>query len=193
MKKVSFSTVIRKEGINPYVDPPLGTGSKLSGKKGVIPVKVILGPSTAPTPRLRGTGRAGRGTQIFHANLKPLGPKRTKAAPGIHHRLYLHGIMRKAVGKDVGDRIDVVLQLDLKPPVVPMNPALAGEFKKDPKAKGVFGGLSPSHQKELNRYLNHLKSPETLQRNIDKVMGYLRKSRATWFGKKKPVRLLKGH
>jgi hypothetical protein len=115
----------------------------------------------------------------------PLGLKRTKGAPGTHHRLYLHGLMRKAVGKDVGDRIGVVLQLDLKPPVVPMNPALANELKKDPKAKVVFAGLSPSHQKELNRYLNHLKSSEALQRNVDKVMGYLRKSQARWFGKKK--------
>jgi hypothetical protein len=170
VKKVSFQAVIKIEGINPYVDPPLGTGAKLGGKKGVVPVKVWL--NSLP----------------FRANLMPLGLKRTKAAPGTHHRLYLHGMMRKAVGKDVGDRVKVLLQLDLKPPVVPMNRALAVELKKDPKAKRVFEGLSPSHQKELNRYLNHLKSPETLQRNIDKVMGYLRKSRATWFGKKKPVR-----
>jgi len=169
LKKVSFSGRIQKEGINPYLDLPLGAGAKLGGKKAVIPVKVWLD------------------AHLFRANLMPLGPKRTQAAPGIHHRLYLHGIMRKTVGKDVGDRIGVVLQLDLKPPVVPMNPALAKELKKDSRAKAVFEGLSPSHQKELKRYLNHLKSPEALQRNIDKVMGYLRKSQATWFGKKKPV------
>jgi hypothetical protein len=170
LKKVSFSALIQKEGINPYVDPPLGTGVKLGGKRGVIPVKVWLD------------------SRAFRANLMPLRPKRTQAAPGIHHRLYLHGIMRKAVGKDVGHRIRVVLQLDLKPPVVPVNPALAGELKKDPKAKRIFEGLSPSHQKELKRYLNHLKSAEALKRNIDKVMGYLRKSQATWFGKKKQKR-----
>jgi len=166
MKKVLFQAVIRKEGINPYVDPPLGTGGKL-GKRGVIPVKVLL------------DGKA------FQANLMPLGAKRTKAAPGRHHRLYLHGFMRKTVGKDTGDRIKVVLELDSKPRVEPMNPALSRALKKDAKAKKVFEGLSPSHQKELKRYLNHLKSPEALQRNVDKVMGYLRKSQARWFGKKK--------
>jgi hypothetical protein len=171
LKKVSFSALVQKEGINPYVDPPLGTGAKLDGKKGVIPVKVWLD------------------SHPFRANLMPLGPKRTRAAPGIHHRLYLHGIMRKSVGKDVGDRISVVLELDLRPPAVPMNPRLAGELKKDPQAKAVFESLSPSHQKELKRYLNQLKSPEALQRNIDKVMGYLRKSQAAWFGKKKLVSL----
>jgi hypothetical protein len=170
LKKVSFYARIQKEGINPYVDPPLRTGAKLGGEKAVIPVKVWLD------------------SHPFRANLMPLGPKRTQAAPGIHHRLYLHGIMRKTIGKDVGYRVGVVLQLDLKPPVVPMNTGLAKELKKDSRAKRVFESLSLSHQKELKRYLNHLKSPEALQRNIDKVMGYLRKSQATWFGKKKPIR-----
>ncbi len=172
MKRVSFSAVIRKEGINPYVDPPLGTGEKL-GKRAVIPVKVLL------------DGKA------FQANLMPLGAKRTQAATGRHHRLYLHGVMRRTIGKDVGDRVKVVLRLDLKPRIEPMNPALAQELKKDLKAKKVFEGLSPSHQKELKRYLNHIKSREARQRNVDKVMRYLRQSRVTWFGKKKPNN--KGH
>jgi hypothetical protein len=163
---VRFLAVIRIEGINPYVDPPLGTGEKLGGR-GVVPVKVSL------------DGKP------FHANLMPLGAKRTKAAPGKHHRLYLHGVMRKAIGKDVGDRVKVELAFNAKPRLEPMNPALARKLRKDAKARRVFEGFSPSHRKELNRYLNHLKSKEALERNVDKVMRYLRQSRATWFGKKK--------
>jgi hypothetical protein len=170
MKRVSFSAVIHKEGINPYVDPPLGTGLKIGRGKGVIPVKVLLD------------------GQPFQANLMPLGPQRTKAGPGQHHRLYLNGLMRQAVGKDHRDKIRVVLQLDLKPRVEPMNPALARALKKDPQAQKVFKGLSPSHQKELKRYLNHLKSQEALHRNVGKVMGYLRNAKTRWFGKKKPVK-----
>src|SRR5579864_3281906 len=116
MKKISFRAVIQKEGINPYVDPPLGTGAKLGREKGVVPVKVLLD------------------GQAFSANLMPLGPKRTEAAPGQHHRLYLHGIMRKAIGKDTGDRVRVVLQMDLEPRIEPMNAALGREMKKDPTA-----------------------------------------------------------
>jgi len=168
-KCVSFHAVIRKEGINPYVDPPLGTGKALGVKRGTVPVKVIL---------------EGKN---FQANLVQLGVKRTKAAPGTHHRLYLHGIMRKSVGKETGDRVHIELRRDIRPQMEPMNPGLARAFKKDAKAKTVFEGLSPSRQKELKRYLNNLKSPEALQRNVDKVMGYLRQSRVTWFGKKKPV------
>ena len=90
MKKVSFRAKILKEGINPYVDPPLGTAQSLGRPGGVVPVNVLL------------EGKS------FQANLMPLGAKRTKAKPGTHHRLYLHGIMRKAVGKDVGDQVKVV-------------------------------------------------------------------------------------
>lgn len=172
MTAIRFFSVIRMEGINPYVDPPLDSARKLGRDGGVVPVNVKLDSSP----------------KLFQANLMPLGPKRTRAAKGRHHRLYLHGIMRKAVGKDIGDRIKVELSLDTRSRAEPMNPSLLREMKKDAKAKAVFERFSPSHQKELNRYLNHLKSAEALQRNVDKVMVYLRESRATWFGKKK-----KGH
>lgn len=165
MKKVIFSALIQKEGINPYVDPPFGTGKRL-GKKGVVPVNAWL------------DGKP------FAANLMPLGAKRTQAAPGLRHRLYLHGIMRKAIAKDVGDRVKVVLEVDPKPRIEPMNPALAQQLKKNPKAKVNFGKLSPSHQKEFNRYLNHIKGPEALERNVGKVMKFLKRPGATWFGKK---------
>jgi hypothetical protein len=167
MKKVSFRAVIQKEGINPFVDPPLGTGVRLGRERGVIPVKVLLEGNP------------------FRANLIPLGPQRTKAAPGRQHRLYLNGPMRKAAEKETGDKIWVILVLDSKPRREPMPAALARELGKDPGAKAVFEGFSPSHQKELKRYLNHLKSPEAFQRNIGKIMSYLRKPRARWFGKPK--------
>jgi len=167
VKKVSFQSRIKKEGINPYVDPPLGTAQTLGYVGGVVPVRIIL------------EGKP------FKANLMPLGAKRTKAKPGTHHRLYLHGIMRKSVGKDLGDRVKVVLAVDKGPRVEPMNPALAKAFKKSAKAKTAFAKFSPSHQKELNRYLNHLKSPEALKRNLVKVMVYLTEPKAAWFGKKK--------
>ena len=156
MKKVSFSSLIGKEGVNPYVDPPLGTGHKL-GKKGVVPVKV----------RLDG--------KPFRANLMPLGAKRTKAAPGRHHRLYLHGVMRKTIGKDTGDRVQVELTLDGETRVEPVPPALARALKRDSKARETWESLSPSRRKEVSRYLNHLKTPEALGRTLKKVLGYLRK------------------
>ncbi len=164
IKTVSFPAAIRKEGINPYIDPPLGTGAALGRKGGVIPVKVWLDPSASP-------GRCGG---PFRAHLMPLGPGRTRAAPGTHHRLYLNGVMRKAVGKDVGDRVRVVLELDLKPRTEPLPPVLARAFRKDARARGTFETLRPSRRKELLRYLNQLKTPEAFERVLGKVLSYLR-------------------
>jgi len=167
MGKVSFRAKIEKEGVNPYVDPPLGTAGVLGRPGGVVPVRVLL------------EGKP------FSANLMPLGQKRTRAKPGTHHRLYLHGVMRKAIGKDVGDRVKVTLALDTRKREEPMNPALAKRLRRNAKARKVFEAFSPSRRKELNRYLNHLKGREALARNLRKVMGYLTNPGATWFGKGK--------
>lgn len=159
-----FSTVIRQEGVNPYVDPPPGTGRRL-GRKGVVPVRVLL------------DGRP------FLANLMPLGAGRTNAKPGTRHRLYLNGLMRRKIGKETGQRVSVVVRVDRRPRIEPMNPALARRLRADAKARRVFAGMRPSRRKELNRYLNRLKSPAALRRNVDKVHRFLTRPRATWFGR----------
>jgi uncharacterized protein YdeI (YjbR/CyaY-like superfamily) len=51
-----------------------------------------------------------------------------------------------------------------------MPPAFAAALKDNEKGKAVFESLSPSHQKEILAYLNYLKKPETLERNIKKVI-----------------------
>ena len=48
-------------------------------------------------------------------------------------------------------------------------------LQKNEKAKAAFERLPPSHQKEILDYLNFLKKPETLTRNIEKVIESLLK------------------
>jgi uncharacterized protein YdeI (YjbR/CyaY-like superfamily) len=48
-------------------------------------------------------------------------------------------------------------------------------LQKNEKAKAAFERLPPSHQKEILDYLNFLKKPETLTRNIQKVLESLLK------------------
>lgn len=160
---VCFSAVILKEGVNPYVDTPIGAG-KVLGAKGTIPVVAQLDGKN------------------FKANLVPLGLKRGFAS-GSHHRLYLNAIMRTGIGKETGDKIRVFLTVDRAVRTTPMVPVLAQALKKDATAKKVFDKLSPSHRKELLRYLGFLKSKEALQRNVKKVMKHLRDPKVTWFGK----------
>lgn len=78
--------------------------------------------------------------------------------------------MRKRAGVGVGDKIKLVLKLDTKPRIVPIPEELAKELKRNKKAKTAWEKLSPSHRKEILSYLNFLKTPEALQRNIKKLI-----------------------
>jgi uncharacterized protein YdeI (YjbR/CyaY-like superfamily) len=86
--------------------------------------------------------------------------------------------MRKKANVTVGDHIHLTLTLDTKPRKVPMPTAFASALKHNKKAKAAFEKLPPSHQKEILSYLNFLKKPETLQRNVEKVIKSLLKTEA---------------
>ena len=51
----------------------------------------------------------------------------------------------------------------------------AHELDKNEMAKKVFETLSKSKQKEILAYLNWIKRPETLKRNIEKIVAKLEK------------------
>jgi hypothetical protein len=150
MKKESwdFSAVIGKVGINPCVDVPERV-SKSIKKTGYIPV----------TGTLNGFS--------MRATLVPAGNGR--------HRLYINTEMRKKANVAVGDLIHLALALDTKPRDVPMPQAFAAALESNEKAKVAFEKLPPSHQKEILVYLNYLKKPETLKRNVEKVINFLLK------------------
>ncbi len=148
-----FTQTISIAGINPYVTVPLKIG-KSFGKKGFIPIK------------MKANG------QSFLANLVPVGAGR--------YRLYLHGIMRKKAKAQVGDRITIELVYDPQPRVEPLFKPLAKVLRTSVLARRNWKCLSPSRRKEVNRYLNRLKSDEAVKRNLIRVMKYL-EGRGDWF------------
>jgi hypothetical protein len=143
-----FSAKIYKVGINPAVDLPEDV-SRCLKKTGYIPVTGTL-----------------NGFPI-RATLVPVGNGR--------HRLYINAEMRKKANVTVGNLIHLALALDTKPRDAPMPQAFAAALESNEKAKAAFEKLPPSHQKEILVYLNFLKKPETLQRNIAKVISILLK------------------
>jgi len=64
-----------------------------------------------------------------------------------------------------------------------MSKSLAKMLKTRPLGRKNWKNLIPSCRKEVNRYLNRLKSDEALQRNLDRVMKYL-EGRGDWFKSK---------
>ena len=85
--------------------------------------------------------------------------------------------MRKAAGKDVGDLIEIQIDFDSKPRITPMHSKLKLALKENPAAKKAFEKLSPSRQKEILRYINFLKSEESVEKNIQRAIAHLIKSK----------------
>lgn len=147
---ITFSAKIFIIGINPYVLLPaaaLKEVFKQAGKdKGAIPVK---------------------GTIDGHAFIQNLVKYSGK------WRLYLNTPMRKAADKDVGDTAVFELSFDPEPRVTDMPAALQTALGKNKKAKTAFEQLSPSYRKEIMRYINNLKTEESVSRNVAKAINHL--------------------
>jgi hypothetical protein len=136
--------------INPYVRVPVPIVRKLhqdSGKaRGPIPVtgKLQGKPFSATVVRFRGLWR-----------------------------LYLNIPMRRAASVDVGDKVTVEVRLDPTSRIEPSPRKFTLALSKDKQAGAAFQKLAPYRRKEILRYLNGLKRPETVERNVGKIIRFL--------------------
>ena len=150
-----FSATVRKIDINPYVKVPDAIIEMLlkaaQKEKGPLPVTGTLQgqPFATTVVRFRGLWR-----------------------------LYLNTPMRRAANVDVGDRVTVGLRFDPTTRSVPIPNAFKRALAKNKDAQAAFQQLTPSRQKEILRYLNNLKQPETLARNIEKTIEFLQGGKA---------------
>lgn len=145
-----FRARIERIGINPFVFVPEPVLKKIftaSGKdKGPIPVCGTVNgiPFKQTLVRYRG-----------------------------HWRLYINAAMLKNSPKRIGEEITVTAAHDPVDRTVPLHPALEKALNRNLKARNVFHGLTPSRQKEINRYLHALKSKESLARNVERAVHFL--------------------
>lgn len=146
----SFTAKIAKIGVNPYVPVPasiLKTILLEAGKtKGPIPIKGQLNGYPFIQTLVRYSGK---------------------------WRLYLNTPMRRNAGIDVGDLAKLKIEYDPKPRSEPMHPKLKKALKQNKEALLIFKNLPPHYQKEITRYLNSLKTEESVDRNINKAMLHL--------------------
>jgi len=158
----SFSAKIFKIGINPYVLLPKDILKYLfteAGKeKGHIPVCITIN------------------KQRFEQTLVKYSGK---------WRLYLNTPMRKVAQKDTGDVINIEIEYDPNDRKVPLHPQFETALKKNKKATEVFEKLSSSRQKEISRYLNHLKTKESITKNINRAISFLQ-GKESFVGRKNP-------
>ncbi|MCK6583250.1 MAG: YdeI/OmpD-associated family protein, partial [Anaerolineales bacterium] len=76
-------------------------------------------------------------------------------------------------GVEVGDRVTIEVRYDDTPRIVPAPKMFTETLSKNKPARDAFQKLPASRQKEILQYLNSLKRPETLERNIEKIIRIL--------------------
>ena len=139
-----FTAIIRKAGLNPCVAVPAAI-SRAFARRGYVPVTATLG------------GKA------FQANLVPVG--------GGRHRLYLNLLMRRAAKKDTGEAVTVRLQLDPASRVLAAPADLVRALRAAGQLKGFLAD-TPSHRKEIIRWVGHTENAVTRQRRIAKAVAH---------------------
>lgn len=168
-----FIALIKIVNANPYVDVPRETSTTF-GVKGYLKVRVKLRGVThryfkkLQTLNRRALKRGGYLTPDgwFRANLVPTGKGK--------HVLYLNGWMRNAARSDVGDRVEVTIKADEASRKLAAPPLLRVALARDAKAMAAWKNRPESSRRETIRYLLFLKSRETLERNVKKVISALR-------------------
>lgn len=90
-----------------------------------------------------------------------------------HWRLYINGPMLKATEKKVGDSVKIQVEYDAKERLTPLHPKLAKAFQQNKNAKKVFDTLPSSRQREIMRYINNLKTEESVDKNVKRAIHFL--------------------
>lgn len=146
----SFSAKIYKVGINAVVDVPADVTAAIHRGKGYIRIKGTI------------NGFA------FSTTLVPV-----KDAP---YRLFVNIPMLKGANAALGDTAAFSIEPETAPVEhdYPMAPQLEKQLKAK-KLTDAFERLTPSRRKDILKYLYYLKTEETLQKNIDKVIDQLSK------------------
>jgi uncharacterized protein YdeI (YjbR/CyaY-like superfamily) len=89
--------------------------------------------------------------------------------------LYVNGPMLKGGKAKNGDTAKFVIEQNLHPEI--RDPEMLPAFKKrltEEKLMNVFTKLTPYRRKEILKYLGFLKTEESVQRNIAKVIEQLK-------------------
>lgn len=91
--------------------------------------------------------------------------------------LGLSRAVRETAGVEVGDVVDVTIELDTAPREVELPAPLASALVADPAASQAFERLAFTHRKEYARWIDEAKRPETRERRVTQALELLREGR----------------
>jgi len=169
MTSISFTSVIKLRGINPFILVSAFRASTIkAGWRKPLPVLLRIHgePAGKPAPKSWRTNMMPAGDGSFY--------------------LYLHGDIRKASGTAVGDRVGVEIEFDPRyrnGPQHPMPPEFKQVLRGNPHATKHWKALTPSRKKEILRYFSRLNSPEARARNLARALHVLSGEPARFMGR----------
>ncbi|MBP7966976.1 GNAT family N-acetyltransferase [Candidatus Woesebacteria bacterium] len=146
----TFQATIKKIGVNPYVSVPqhILDSIFIEHKKNTGPIPIC-------------------------GFINSLPYKQTLVKFQGEWRLYINTKMLKNSPQRIGEQINLSVTYDTTPRIIAMHPMLEDALIANSEAKKIFNSLSPSHQKEIVRYIANLKSEEKVNLNVQKAIGYL--------------------
>ena len=147
--KYAFKAKIYKTGINWCVDVPPKISQNMTPEKGYIKIK----------GKINGFD--------FKKTLVPV-----KNAP---YRLFVNSAMMKGGKTALGEVANFIIEQDHEKVVTeyPIPPLLVGILKKD-NLTAAFDDLTSARKKDILKYLNAIKTEETLVKNISKLISQLK-------------------
>ncbi|MGX1808259.1 YdeI/OmpD-associated family protein [Nocardia sp. NPDC055321] len=90
------------------------------------------------------------------------------------HLIGLSKANRAAAGIEIGDEVEVEVELDTEPREVVEPADFAQALDADPEARAAYDALSHSRKREHVLAIEGAKKPETRQRRIEKAIASLR-------------------
>lgn len=88
-------------------------------------------------------------------------------------RLYINMKMLKNSPRRIGEIIHVAIEFDPSDRNIKAHPKFIKALKDAPDAKAIFDRLSPSRQKEINRYILNLKTEKSRDKNVARAINFL--------------------
>lgn len=81
--------------------------------------------------------------------------------------------LRDRIGREPGDSVRVVIEVDTSPVVIEVPPDLERALKGSPNARGFFERIAPSHKKAYVQWVTGAKRAETRERRVQKALRML--------------------
>jgi bifunctional DNA-binding transcriptional regulator/antitoxin component of YhaV-PrlF toxin-antitoxin module len=84
--------------------------------------------------------------------------------------------LRERAGIEVGDEVEVTIELDEEPRTVELPPALETALDGDEEARATFDRLSYSHRREYAEWVAEAKRDDTRERRVAQTLEKLREA-----------------